>query len=83
MSFLKQISSLFIETFGAEQILRAIYFSTLPDITKLDQVPEKLTVETLSDYFGLTDEGKRHRKSPQKNTHLKLKLIKVYIYKLD
>lgn len=36
--------------------LERYIFQLLPDITKLEQVPDKLTVETLSDYFGLSDE---------------------------
>lgn len=39
--------------------LEKYIFQLLPDINKLDKVPDKLTVESLSEYFGLTIEERK------------------------
>ena len=55
--------------------LEKYIFQLLPDITKLSNVPDILTVDSLSDYFGLTDE---ERKSV-KNLHKKEYTFKINI----
>lgn len=55
--------------------LEKYIFQMLPDITKLDNVPDILTVDSMSDYFGLTDE---ERKSI-KNLHKKEYTFKIKI----
>ena len=55
--------------------LEKYIFQLLPDITKLDNVPDNITVDSLSDYFKLTDE---ERKSV-KNLHKKEYTFKINI----
>ena len=55
--------------------LEKYIFQLLPDITKLPNVPDKLTVDSLSDYFKLTDE---ERKSVN-NLHKKAYTFKIKI----
>ena len=66
---------LFESTRYRMKYLEKYIFQLLPDITKLSNVPDILTVDSLSDYFKLTDE---ERKSV-KNLHKKEYTFKINI----